>query len=116
MKRVILLLSIVLGIASLTADLTHVYNLPMPNLKVQGDNYVVKLDGGQALGEPGAPNLPWIGSKLLLPSGEEAVAIQIKKMNPSTYQLDKPIIHLQPQYPLSPVPYTHLTLPTTYPV
>ena len=103
MKRVILLLSIVLGIASLTADLTYVYNLPLPSLKVQGDNYVVKLDGGQALGEPGAPNLPWIGSKLLLPSVEEAVAIQIKKMNPSTYQLDKPIIHLQPQYPLSQI-------------
>ena len=67
MKRVILLLSIVLGIASLTANLTHVYNLPMPNLKVQGDNYVINLDGGQALGEPGATNLPSIGSKLLLP-------------------------------------------------
>lgn len=101
MKRSLVTLIILLAAIALAADVIHTYSLGTPVLKTEGEFSLLKLEGAPSYGNPGEPNLPWFGSKLLLAPGEEALEIRIKKANPTTFSLDKPIAPLQAQYPFS---------------
>lgn len=95
---IILILALGVGLA---ATVIYNYTLDTPTVKNDGSYSTVKLGGGQSYGQPGQPDLPWIGTKLLLPTGEQAQSIQIKFSSPQTMQVEKPVAPLQPQYPLS---------------
>lgn len=87
----------------LSATASVVYNITTDEIsieEVQGFK-TVKSRMGQTWGNPGEPNLSWIGVKLLLPLQQEASEVLVNRSNPVTYMLDKPIAPIQNQYPLS---------------
>ncbi|PKN73244.1 MAG: hypothetical protein CVU50_04120 [Candidatus Cloacimonetes bacterium HGW-Cloacimonetes-3] len=93
---------VLLGLAiTLCANVSYNYSLNTPKLEVQGNYTGVSLDNSNSWGEPGSPNLPWVGVKLLLPAGYEAQSIVVKRSNPQTYTLKAPIAPIQQQYPFS---------------
>ena len=92
------------------ASTTINYTLDSPMIGESNAYTTVKLNSAQTWGEPGAPELPWFGIKILLPVGNEATDIVIKRSNPTTYKLNKPVQPLQKQYPLS---HPVLEVPTT---
>ncbi|MBW6514980.1 MAG: hypothetical protein K0B87_09550, partial [Candidatus Syntrophosphaera sp.] len=101
MKHSILVLLLLLGSLALSADVVYNYTLGKPTVKSEGEYSSVVLQGGQTYGTPGQPDLPWIGSKLLLPLGEIAQEIQVKLSSPQVFSLAKPVSPIQPQYPFS---------------
>ena len=101
MKRTTLTLMLLIALAALAADVTIVYDLATPVLKTAGAYTAVTLPGGQSLANPGSPELPWLGSKLLLPLGEEATSVSVKLGSPAVYHLDKPVAPGQAQFPFS---------------
>lgn len=101
MKQSLLILILVVGLSVLAADVVYSYSMNEPELKVSGEYTFVKLNGAQSWGNTGQPDLPWFGTKILLPLGEEAVDIQIELSMPQTLELSHPIAPIQPQYPLS---------------
>ena len=88
-------------VSILCAGTTMTYDLGTPIIEQNSEFSIVKLDATQTWGNPGDPELLWFGIKLLLPVGTEATEINIKRSNPITYKLGKPIQPLQRQYPLS---------------
>ncbi|MDD4224085.1 MAG: C25 family cysteine peptidase [Candidatus Cloacimonetes bacterium] len=101
MKNLLLTLILVAGLAALAADVVYSYTLDVPELKAAGEYTLIKLSGAQSWGTPGSPDLPWFGTQILLPTGEEAVDIQVELSSPQSIELDRPVAPLQPQYPLS---------------
>lgn len=99
MKYFILTLIMAMGLAVLAADVVFSYTLNEPELKTANGYSHLKLDGAQSWGTPGSPDLPWYGTKILLPIGEEAVDIQVEFSSPQTLTLTLPVAPLQPQYP-----------------
>jgi hypothetical protein len=80
---------------------SYTIDLGLPTLK-SNDHYTqVTLEGGHTYAQPGEPALPWLGSKLLLPLGEEAGKITVKLSKPHRYKLDKPIQPADANYPFS---------------
>ena len=101
MKRFLILVPMLLCVLAAVANITHTYNFAPVVVKTTPENSIVELPGSQLYGKPGEPALPWVGTKLLLPIGTEATGITLKKHNPYTIMLEKPIAPVQPQYPLS---------------
>lgn len=85
----------------ITANVIHTYSLEAPQIKEEENYLTVKMAGAQSYGNPGAPNLPWFGTKLLLPIGEEAIDIQISLSGAKTFYLDKKVAPIQPPVILS---------------
>nr|HPH61047.1 hypothetical protein [Candidatus Syntrophosphaera sp.] len=100
MKHLLLTLILVAGLVALAADVVYSYTLNEPELTTSTEYSHLKLDGAQSWGTPGSPDLPWFGTKILLPAGEEAVDIQVELSSPQTLALTFPVAPLQPQYPL----------------
>ncbi len=84
-----------------TASVTYSFETENYVMKGNEEFNTLKLNGGQTWGNPGEPELSWIGVKLLLPLNQEATDVIVHRSNPSVYTLDKPINPLQQQYPLS---------------
>jgi len=72
-----------------------------PQIKTIGEFSIVSLSGGQIYGEPGTPALPWLGTKILLPLGQEATSVSVQLSQPQIFKLDKAIEPVQAQYPFS---------------
>jgi len=87
--------------ATLCAGVNYTYTLDTPTMSTQGAYTEIKLANAQSWGQPGNPDLPWFGVKLLLPIGTEATSINIKRYNPVFYELKAPISPIQQQYPFS---------------
>ncbi len=101
MKALLLCIGMVLTVAVLTAGVTHSYRLNSPELTQTDNGILLKLEGAQSFGDPGAPDLPWMGYKILLPIGTEADEVSVKRSGEIRYDLDDIIQPVQPQYPLS---------------
>lgn len=104
--------AVMLCIAVLLAAGVNVqYNLQTPVVN-RGEAYTfVSLKDAQTWGEPGSPDLPWYGIKILLPVGSEAVKLNLSRTQPIVYQLDKPLAPIQKQYPFSHAAYEVPTPP-----
>ena len=92
MKKLILVLTLIAGIIYLSANVIYTYKLEAPDIITENNVIKVKMAGAQSYGNTGAPNLPWFGTKLLLPIGEEAIDIQISLSGAKTFYLDKKVI------------------------
>lgn len=101
MKKLLVMLACMMLITGLIAQVTFSYSLNKPVIKNGTWGLNVSLDGARSYGEPGAPDLPWFGVKLLLPEGNEASSISIERKNPIRYELEGKLQAIQPQYPLS---------------
>lgn len=108
MKRFILATMMLSVVFTLLATSHQIY-LDLPSIKTNDNYTTVTMSKGQLYSQPGEPALPWLGSKLLLPLGEEACKISVKLDNPHRYKLDKPIQPTDANYPFSikdiPAPY-----------
>ena len=101
MKRTLSVIILVCVVALLTAATSLELRPAFPAIKTEANVSVIELAGGQLYGEPGDPALPWLGTKILLPVGEEAVSISVKLAQPQIYTLDKPLKPIPAQYPFS---------------
>jgi hypothetical protein len=101
MKHVYLILFLVCLVALLNADISFQYSLKQPVLQNNGTYTKINLENAQSWGESGNPDLPWIGVRLLLPVGNEADNIVIKRTSPTVYHLETPVFPIQKQYPFS---------------
>ncbi|MEN6445790.1 MAG: C25 family cysteine peptidase [Candidatus Cloacimonas sp.] len=101
MKNSIILALLLLFTLSLTAGVTINYTLSTPELKTDGIYTKVNLENAQTWGNPGNPDLPWYGIKVLLPAGFEAEKIVVTRSNPVRYTLTNLIAPVQRQYPFS---------------
>ncbi len=101
MKRTLILIQLIMISALLSAGVSYSYDLGTPEIKTRGAYSVVYLSEAASSGNPGMPDLPWKGIKLLLPDGNEAVKISVERSAPVSYTLDFPIAPIQPQYPFS---------------
>ncbi|MDD2228531.1 MAG: C25 family cysteine peptidase [Candidatus Cloacimonetes bacterium] len=101
MKFSTLTLILMVLASTLCAGVSYTYTLDSPIISSQGTYTDVKLANAQSWGEPGNPDLPWLGVKLLLPVGTEASTLNIKRYNPVYYDLKSPISPIQQQYPFS---------------
>jgi hypothetical protein len=101
MKTTLLICVALLSVGLLIAGVSNTYYLEQPIITQNESEVIVKLANAQSWGEPGSPNLPWFGVKLLLPVGTEATAVSVKRSQPTTIKLDAKVSHLHRQYPLS---------------
>ncbi|MCB5268856.1 MAG: C25 family cysteine peptidase [Candidatus Cloacimonadaceae bacterium] len=101
MKTTLLICVALLSVGLLIAGVSNTYYLEQPIITQNESEVIVKLANAQSWGEPGSPNLPWFGVKLLLPVGTEATAVSVKRSQPTTIKLDTKVSHLHRQYPLS---------------
>ena len=101
MKRTLSVILLVCVAVFLTAATSLELRPGFPTIKTEGSFNTIQLTGGQLYGEPGDPALPWLGTKLLLPLGEEAVSISVKLAQPQIFTLDKALKPIAAQYPFS---------------
>lgn len=101
MKQFIAVFTLLIGFAILAADVSFSYTMVEPSLKVSDEYTFVRLEGAQSWGNPGEPELPWFGTKILLQPGEEALDLEVKLSQPQVFTLERPIAPLQQQHPLS---------------
>lgn len=99
MKQLVILILMLITAALVFAGVSHTYSLSDPDMRTDTTYISISVNSAQSWGEPGLPDLPWHGVKLLLPKGMEAVSIEIKRQNPIVYNLSKPISPIQKQYP-----------------
>ena len=101
MKNIALLVLLVFSTAVLIAGVSVNYSLEMPKIDSNGQYTKIKLENTQSWGQPGNPDLPWFGIKILLPEGMEADKIVVSKTDPVVYSLPKRVSPIQKQYPFS---------------
>ena len=101
MKNIALLVLLVFSTAVLIAGVSVNYSLEMPKIDSNGQYTKIKLENTQSWGQPGNPDLPWFGIKILLPEGMEADKIVVSKTDPVVYSLPKLVSPIQKQYPFS---------------
>lgn len=101
MKRLTLSLLLMILTMLCLANVTKNYTLDTPIVTEEHEYTSVKLNNAQSWGEPGNPDLPWYGIKLLLPPSQEADAIVVKRSKPISFELSLPIKPIQQQYPFS---------------
>ncbi|MBP7204946.1 MAG: T9SS type A sorting domain-containing protein [Candidatus Cloacimonetes bacterium] len=101
MKHLLLTLILMAALIALAADVVYSYTLGEPVVKTSAQYTSLHLQGAQSWGNPGQPDLPWFGTKILLPQGEEAVDIEVELSEPRSLALTLPIMPLQEQLPLS---------------
>ncbi len=82
MKNIALLVLLVFSTAVLIAGVSVNYSLEMPKIDSNGQYTKIKLENTQSWGQPGNPDLPWFGIKILLPEGMEADKIVVSKTDP----------------------------------
>nr|MDK2850938.1 hypothetical protein [Candidatus Cloacimonadota bacterium] len=101
MKQILLSIIILSMAAILFSSVSQSYMLSNPQIS-QGDHgLAVKLEGAKSISDPGEPDLPWFGFKILLPIGMEAEDISIKRYGEIRISLDDIVMPVQRQYPLS---------------
>jgi hypothetical protein len=98
-------------VAVLCAGITYRYQMETPIFKDSTLGIQVKLRGAESYGTPGEPDLPFFGYSLLLPEGNEATGITVKREGAVVYPLGSKIAPVQPQYPLSHPILEELTMP-----
>jgi len=101
MKHIWMLIILLSVTAALLAGVSNSYTLSAPKITADANYSYINLDNAQTWGEPGNPDLPWFGVKLLLPIGSEAVKITVNKSAPTVYILNKPLHPIQQQYPFA---------------
>lgn len=101
MKVLSLSLIMIFSIMTLWAGITYSYDLTAPEFKQTAQGIQVNLAGGESFGNPGEPDLPWFGYKLLLPLGCEAYDVTVKRSGRISYDLGDIIMPVQTQYPIS---------------
>lgn len=105
------MLACMMLITGLVAQVYHSYSFDKPEISSHSRGLSVSLAGAKTYGEPGAPDLPWFGVKLLLPAGNEATAISIERKDPIRIALTGQIQAIQPYYPFSQKEIAPPTLP-----
>jgi hypothetical protein len=101
MKATLFVLIALMSVTMLIAGISQSYYLSAPSFQETEAGISLKLKGAQSWGEPGTPDLPWYGVKLLLPEGNEAIGVTVKMSGPISYSLKGKVLPLQRQYPLS---------------
>jgi hypothetical protein len=101
MKHLIMLIVLLSVTVALVAGVSNSYSLTAPKISTDANFSYVSLENAQGWGEPGNPDLPWYGIKLLLPVGSEATKITVNRSMPIVYTLSKPLHPRQRQYPFS---------------
>lgn len=101
MKRLTLTLLLMILTLLCLANVNRTYLIDKPVITENTSYTSIALSNAQSWGDPGNPNLPWVGIKLLLPTSTEANSIIVKRSNPITYMVNKPIEPIQQQYPFS---------------
>ncbi len=76
-------------------------DFPLPVVTNQDNTSLVAIEGIQTIGNPGEPLLPTHGLQILLPQGEEVVAVSVSVVGEEEMKLDLPIEWAQAQVPLS---------------
>ncbi|MFH1312069.1 MAG: C25 family cysteine peptidase [Candidatus Eisenbacteria bacterium] len=76
-------------------------DFPSPVVTNQDNTSLVAIEGIAAIGNPGEPLLPAHGLQVLLPQGEEVVAVNVSASGEEEIRLDLPIEWAQAQVPLS---------------
>lgn len=111
MKATLICLVALISAGMLFASVNHSYYLSQPVIQESESGVKITLDGAQSWGDPGLPNLPWFGVKLLLPAGYEAGSVLVKRSQATTYKLGGIVSPVQQQYPLSQKEISAPTLP-----
>jgi len=111
MKQLFLILSMLCLTALLMAGISVRYDLKIPVIENGASFARVNLADAQSWGEPGNPDLPWYGVKILLPVGSEAGKINVTRTRPVSYNLTQPLNPIQKQYPFSHAVLEAQTLP-----
>jgi len=101
MKSFLLAIGMLTLMATLCAGITHTYQLDTPVFSENAQGVHIRLSGAESNGKPGEPDLPYYGFSLLLPEGNEAQKLTIKRDGAVLYRLNGKIAPVQPQYPLS---------------
>ncbi len=101
MKKLLLLCLYATILLCASASVVYDFNFEDFKQRDQGEYKSLSLMNGQTWGNPGEPELPWIGVKLLLPLNHEASEILVHRSNPVSITLDKHIQPIQQQYPFS---------------
>ncbi len=96
----LLIVALLMGISLMGSTVLN-YEIDAPTLSIVNDYTHLELRGLQVTGQPGAPALPWLGVKALLPLGNSAIAVKVNLSGAKTITLDKPIEAIQQQYPFS---------------
>lgn len=101
MKSLTICMVMLLMVTVLCAGITYRYQMDTPVFKESALGIQLSLGGAESYGLPGEPDLPFFGYSLLLPEGNEATHITVKREGAVVYPLSGMIAPVQPQYPLS---------------
>lgn len=103
MKKAFFVFSLLIFFAgsSFAGNVSHTINVPRPEIGQTDSGAKVTLDEALSTGQVGNPVLPVWGLNLLLPPGEEAVAVTIVAGEPVSLGLGYRIDPVQQQHPLS---------------
>ncbi|MBC8313433.1 MAG: hypothetical protein H8E33_04245 [Candidatus Cloacimonetes bacterium] len=102
MKKIFIILISLLCTSLLLANIiSQEYYFENPAVTKQQNYYKIKFENTKQFGKIGEPSLPYRGAKLLLPEGEIAISVNIKKYDKIELKDEITLAPIQPQYPLS---------------
>ncbi len=89
-------------LASADNEQRLVFRFPAPQLNRGADGvFDVSLPSADHAGQPGAPVLPLVATRVAVPQGHEVVSLAVVPGDGRDYVLDGPVRHAQEPYPLS---------------
>lgn len=71
--------ALVMGLSAMAGEIVHTYHFGQPQFDQKAGYDVVRFNNTMMTNRAGEPLLPYHAIQLLLPAGEEAVAITVKK-------------------------------------
>ncbi len=105
MKKLTLLFCMaVFTVHSFAGQLVYTYYFESPAIVPAGDYQVISFENTYLTGKTGEPSLPYQGIRLLLPPGEEAVAVHYSFLDETQVEENVLLYPHQPSRPLSEGP------------
>jgi hypothetical protein len=102
MKRISTIILLTFAFSTIFAgNIEFTYNFSSPSIKTNGSFQVISFDNTFLTGITGEPALPYHAVKLLLPPGEEAVAVNYRFENENILEGTFLIYPQQPSQPIS---------------
>ena len=106
----LIILLIIPAITSYASTITKIYSFDEPGLITKGDFTKLQLEDGVSLGNPGEPEIPYIGIKSLLPQNESIVNVSLT-LEDEVILGSYTLYPKQQQFPLSKIKNAEFTKP-----
>jgi len=100
-SKIMIFVLLIINLIAFSSIINFEYKFEQPQLSYLEDYNIVNFENTKQLGNIGEPSLPYLGVKLLIPQGEKAVSINVRKYDRIKIADNITLAPMQPQIPLS---------------